>query len=118
MTTSTQVSVDFDDFLDASSYSPRNKGVAGARSDIPKDILLTADPDGILVETYSLSKLVIADKSWTINASVDATKLINICKTIKKLGASGDSISIDIVGRDLILKYKTTSLSIPTVWVK
>jgi hypothetical protein len=44
MVSSTQVEVEFDDFLDASSYSPRNKGVAGARSDIPKDILLTVIP--------------------------------------------------------------------------
>ena len=71
-----------------------------------------------MVETFALSTLVPADKGWMLNASVDAQKLISLCTTLKKLGSAGQAIQVDIVGRDLILTFQKTRLSLPTLWVK
>ena len=118
MSSRTLVDLQFDDFLAASSHSPKGKRVRGAVAQVPSDILLSADPEGILVETFALSTLVPANKAWIFNASVDAKKLMNLCSTLKKLGAAGQLIQADIVGRDLVLIFEKTRFSLPTVWVK
>lgn len=118
MASRTQIQIQFDEFESACTHSSKGIRVRGANAQIPSDTLLSADPEGILVETFALSTLVVANKGWIFSASVDAKKLIKLCGVMKKLGAKGQSVYADISGRDFVLTFGTTRLSLPTLWIK
>lgn len=84
---------------------------------LPKDTLLSAHGEGILVETSVVSSLVNSDRSWSVNASVDAKRLIEVCGALRRLGAAGQGIEVSVEQRQLWLKFRTTKISIPTLWV-
>lgn len=114
-----QVAVGFDDFAEAASLVPKlRRAPRGAKGLIPTDTLLSADPEGIVVETAAVSSLVKADKAWMFNASVDSRRLLEVCKTLKSLGANGETIKVDIQERQLWLTFRTTKICIPTLWVR
>lgn len=119
MSSQSQIRVQFDDFATAVSQLPKMKraprSVAGS---IPSDTLLTADREGVLVETSALSSLVNSDKPWTFNASVNAKRLIEVCSGLKRIGAARQAIDVDIQDRYLWLSFGTTKVSLPTLWVK
>jgi hypothetical protein len=119
MTSEFEVSIQFDAFVTAASQVPKMKRAPrGIQGSIPSDTLLSSDSEGIKVETSTVSSLVRADKEWRTNVSVDAKKLIEVCAALKKLGAGGQSIKVDIQGRQLCFVFRTTKISIPTLWVK
>ena len=119
MQSQTQIRIQFDEFAKAASFLPKMKRAPpGARASIPSDTLLTADTAGVVVETFALSSLVVADKPWNYNVSVDSKKLVGICDTLKKLGATGEEIEIDVRERSLWLAFRSTKISLPTIWVK
>jgi hypothetical protein len=49
---------------------------------------------------------------------VNAKKLVGICDTLKKLGAGGNEVDIDLKDRSLWFAFRTTKISMPTLWVK
>jgi hypothetical protein len=109
----------FDDLAAAASQLPKMKRApAGSRGIIPSDTLLSPDREGLLVETSVISTFIPADEPWQITASVDARKLVAICKTIKEIGAAGEMIEISVEEREMWFKFRTTKFSIPTLWVK
>jgi hypothetical protein len=111
------VKVQFDDFA-ASASKLMRRGPRGSRASIPADTLLSSHDDGIMVETSVLSSLVNSDRSWRSNLSVDAKKLVEVCKNFTKLGAAGQAIEVSVEKRQLCLKFRTTRISIPTLWIK
>ena len=81
----------FDDLAAAASQLPKmNRAPAGSKGSIPSDTLLSPDHEGLMVETSVISTFIPANKPWRITASVDAKKLVEVCKTIKKIGAAGE----------------------------
>jgi hypothetical protein len=119
MSSQTQIRVRFDEFATAASVLPQMKRAPrGASASIPSDTLLTADAAGVVVETFALSSLVNADKAWAFNVSVNAKKLVGICDTLKKLGAGGNEVDLDLKDRSLWFAFRTTKISMPTLWVK
>ena len=109
----------FDDLTAAASQLPKMKRPpAGSKATIPTDTLLSPDRNGMMVETSVISTFVPANRPWRITASVDAKKLVELCKTIKKIGAVGQMIEISVQERDMWFKFRTTKFSIPTLWVK
>jgi hypothetical protein len=119
MPSQSQICVQFDEFVTAASALTKMKrGPRGSSASIPSDTLLTADKDGVMVETAVLSSLVVADKPWGFNVSVDAKKLVGVCDTLKKLGATGGKVEIDVADRNLWFTFRTTKISMPTLWVK
>lgn len=90
----------------------------GASANIPSDTLLTSDHDGVMIETAAMSSLVNADVAWTFDVSVDAKKLVGMCGTLKKLGAEGEEVEIDVIDHNLWFTFRTTRVSMPTIWVK
>jgi hypothetical protein len=118
MATNGGVRVPFDDFVFAVSQLARMKRVPrGSTGNIPTDTLLSAHENGIMVETSIVSSLVNADRPWALNLSVDAKKLTEVCETLRKLGAVGQTIHVAVDGGKLNLKFRTTTISIPTLWV-
>jgi hypothetical protein len=108
------VSISFDDFVIAVSQIAKiSRPPRG--SVIPTDTLLSSHQDGILVETPVVSSLVLADKPWQNNTAVDARKLVEVCKTLRTLGAAGKSIQVRVSDRHLHLKFLTTTISLPTI---
>lgn len=119
MTTQSPILVKFDDFKVAVEQIPKMKrSPAGAKGVIPTDTILSPDHGGIVVDTPVVGTFVEASGPWTITASVDARKLIELCERIKKLGATGQKIEISNIERDLWLRFNTTKFSIPTLWIK
>jgi hypothetical protein len=118
MATDDGVRVSFDDFVFAVSQLPRMKRAPrGSTGNIPTDTLLSAHENGIMVETSIVSSLVHADRPWALNLSIDAKKLVEVCETFRKLGAVGQTIDVAVDGRKLNMKFRTTTVSIPTLWV-
>ncbi|MCE9524319.1 MAG: hypothetical protein K8S25_18010 [Alphaproteobacteria bacterium] len=107
--------VRFDDFADAALRIIRmRRAPAGARGSIPNTTLLLADKQGISVDTGALTSLVLSDRPWTRNVAVDARQLIAVCGKLKKLGAEGEEIEISLDGRNLLMKFRSTGISIPS----
>jgi hypothetical protein len=98
----TAIEIDFNEFFEACNHAPKGKRIKGAKSFVPSDILLTADREGIFVETYSLSTLVLSKRPWTFRVSVDAVKLINLLNVMIKMGAKGSQITLDVEGDQLV----------------
>jgi hypothetical protein len=71
-----------------------------------------------VVETSVVSSLVNSDQPWTVNLSVGSKRLIEVCSGLKRLGASGQEMEVRVEKRMLWLKFRTTQISIPTLWVK
>lgn len=107
-TSRTAIRVDLETFYRACNHPPKGKRIIGAKSSVPNDILLTADPGGTFVETYSLSTLVPADRPWTFRVAVDAVKLINLCSVMIKTAAKGSKIQLDIEGDQLVMTFNNT----------
>ena len=119
MGSSSQVRVGFDDFATAASQLPKMKRAPrGTSGSIPSDTLLSANADGMMVETAVVSTLVNANRAWMSNVSVDTKKLLELCAALKKLGASGEEIEISLDERHVWFTFRTTKLSIFTLWVK
>ena len=119
MISQTAIQVRFDELSDAASRLMKTKRAPiGSRGSVPSDTLLSPHGEGVLVETSVVASLVSSDQRWTVNVSVDAQKLTNVCATLKKLGAAGQGIELSVKERELWLRFKTTRISIPTIWVK
>jgi hypothetical protein len=109
----------FGDFAAAASRLPKMKRApTGSKGTIPSDTLLSPDREGLVVQTSVVSTFIHTNKPWRITASVDAKKLVEICKTIRKIGAEGETIEISVEGREMWFKFRTTRFSIPTLWVE
>lgn len=107
------INVSFDEFAAACSHRPKR-----ARPNDPpprKDIVLSADPEGVLVESFVLSAFVAADKAWTFRASVEAAQLARLCGVLKKMGAGGRDIQLGVDGADLVFVLGGTRLTLPTI---
>lgn len=93
----------------------------GARGTIPSDTLLSADPNGIFVETPVMSTLVLGSPGWPKTVSVNARKLVGLCDTIKKIIESDKKKKLDVSSRlrvgtlqkEFFLQYANTRLSLP-----
>ena len=113
------IEVSFDEFYKAVAQLPVMKRAPGGKKGghIPTDTLLTKDREGLMVETSVISTYVPANKPWKIQVSVDAKLLLERCRTLEQIGAKKDVIEIGIKDKDLLLKFKTTTFSLPTLWV-
>ncbi|CTQ45312.1 MULTISPECIES: hypothetical protein [Roseibium] len=96
--------------LPAMKRSPR-----GVRGNIPKDTLLSPDPEGVFVQTPVMSTLVIGTQSWATEISVDAWRLAELTKTLKKLGATiqSDKLGLSVAGKELLIRFNKTKLHLP-----
>ena len=89
---------------------------AGSRASIPRDTILSADPEGVLVETPVMSTLVLSTPPWPTTISVDAWKLVGLCDTHKKLRGKDKAIDKIIIGAEsegFFVMYGNTKLSLP-----
>ena len=113
------IEVSFNEFYKAASQLPGMKRPPGGNrgGHIPTDTLLTKDREGLMVETSVVSTYVPASKPWKIQASINAKLLLERCKTLKGIGAENNLIQIGINENTLILKFKTTTFSLPTLWI-
>lgn len=113
------IEVSFNEFYMAAAQLPGMKRAPGGRKGghIPTDTLLTKDREGLMVETSVISTYVPANKPWKIQVSVDAKLLVERCKTLKQIGAENELIEIGITENNLFLKFKTTTFSLPTLWI-
>lgn len=104
------------DFVDAVCKLPAMKrGPRGAHGKIPKDTLLSPDPEGVFVQTPVMSSLVLGTREWTSEVSVDAWRLADLTKTLKKLGATRktDKLGISVKDKELRTRFNTTTLHLP-----
>jgi len=113
------IEVNFNEFFKAVAQMPGMKRAPGGKKGghIPTDTLLTKDREGLMVETSVISTYVPANKPWQIQVSVDAKLLLERCRTLEQIGAKNELIEIGINKKDLLLKFKTTTFSLPTLWV-
>ena len=113
------IEVNFNEFYKAVVQLPGMKRAPGGKKGghIPTDTLLTKDREGLMVETSVISTYVPANKPWQIQVSVDAKLLLERCRTLEQIGAKNELIEIGIKDKDLLLKFKTTTFSLPTLWV-
>ena len=113
------IEVNFNEFYKAVAQLPGMKRAPGGKKGghIPTDTLLTKDREGLMVETSVISTYVPANKPWQIQVSVDAKLLLERCRTLEQIGAKNEIIEIGIKDKDLLLKFKTTTFSLPTLWV-
>jgi hypothetical protein len=120
MTFQMPIEVSFDDFAKAVAQLPSMKRPPGGKKGgvIPTDTLLSKDREGLMVETSVISTYVPASRPWIIQASINAKLLLERCKTLKQIGASGGIIEISIKDAQLVLKFKTTIFSLPTLWIE
>jgi hypothetical protein len=106
------------DFRDAVSKIPKMlRAPAGAKGVIPRDTLLSPNPDGIMVETPVMASLVLASAPWRVMVSVDARKLLDVCDRFKKIGAlksKADEFRVAIADGELRIRWQTTTIGIPT----
>lgn len=113
------VEVNAIDFRDAVSRLPKMKrGPVGASGKIPRDTILLPDSNGMMVETPVMSSLVATSRPWRVVVSVDARLLLDTCEKFKRIGAyktASDVLEISLEGRSMRVKYKTTTLVIPTL---
>jgi len=94
---------------------------AGARGSIPVDTLLSADPNGVFVETPIVGTLVQGSSGWSKSVSVHARKLIDLCDTIRKIKKisnkkkidPSEMVAIGISSAEFFIKYENTQLSLP-----
>ena len=119
MSFQSSIEVSFDEFYIAAAQLPDMKRVPGGKKGghIPSDTLLTKDREGLMVETSVISTYVPANKPWKIQVSVDAKLLLERCKILKQIGAENELIEISLKENNLLLKFKTTTFSLPTLWV-
>jgi len=119
MSFQTPIEVNFNEFYNAVAQLPGMKRAPGGKKGghIPTDTLLTKDREGLMVETSVISTYVPANKPWKIQVSVDAKLLLERCKTLKQIGAENELIEISLKENNLLLKFKTTTFSLPTLWV-
>ncbi|MEI9416216.1 hypothetical protein [Mesorhizobium sp. Cs1321R2N1] len=107
------------DFYQAVAKLPQmRRAPAGAKGSIPKDTLLLPADGGVMIETPIMGSLVHSSPSWRIQVSADARKLLDLCERYKKLGAYKDSKSVFLVSvadGELRVKFKTTTIGIPTL---
>ena len=119
MTSQSPIEVDFNEFYKAAAQLPGMKRAPGGKKGghIPTDTLLTKDREGLMVETSVISTYVPANKPWKIQVSVDAKLLFERCKTLKLIGAENEMIEIGVKEKELLIKFKTTAFSLPTLWI-
>ncbi len=119
MTFQSQIEISFNEFYKAVAQLPTMKRAPGGKKGgyIPTDTLLTKDREGLMVETSVISTYVPANKPWKIQVSVDAKLLLERCKTLKLIGAENEIIEIGVKEKELLIKFKTTAFSLPTLWI-
>ena len=112
--------VAFDDFSKAVAQLPAMKRPPGGKLGgfIPSDTLLSKDREGLMVETSVMSTYVPASRPWIIQVSIHSKLLVERCQTLKQIGATGKEIEIAIKDGQLLLKFNTTTFSLPTLWIE
>lgn len=120
MTFQRPIEVSFDEFFKAVGQLPSMKRPPGGKKAgfIPSDTLLSKDREGLMVETSVISTYVPASRPWVIQVSIDAKLLLERCQTLKQIGAVGGQIEIAIGEDQLMLKFKSTTFSLPTLWIE
>ena len=120
MTFQRPIIVSFDDFSKAASQLPAMKRPPGGKLGgfIPTDTLLSKDREGLMVETSVISTYVPASRPWIIQLSINSKLLVERCQTLKQIGATGKEIEIAVKEDQLILKFNTTTFSLPTLWIE
>ena len=104
-------------FRDAVDKVPKmRRPPLGTKGFVPTDTVLSPHESGMMIETPVMGTLVPTSAPWLVVVSVDARRLVDLCKRLAKIGAFKErnaTLWISVGDGELRVKSGSSTAGIP-----